>query len=423
MNEIDERRFITKKCYRVGVASSTIMCRVKWLAVLAMFAVTMSHVSQARADGDADRDKAKREFALGQDADRAGHYEAAIGHYERANDVLPHPFNLYNIAVDYERLGNLRQAAEWYQRYLEAAPSSPDHDRVARTIADLVHHDSDLSIRTIPDGAQVTIDSQPAGVTPLQTKLPAGTHKIAVDLEAQHAEKSIELAYGEPADVAFTLGGQAGTLTVGGAPLGAYVAVDNITIGVVPATTQISAGMHTVRVTASGYAPFESTANIAANAETHVDAQLIRTLPILAQPADSPSTVAFIVGGGLGGEFRATGGVLGFGMIGTRILHYDLVFRLGRADQALAYDFMVRWHIFDRPVTPFLAVGYTYANDGYGYLALVGVRWDVVRSGHTLVSIMADGGLRDAPVSQTASTTATNQIVDPIELGVEATFK
>ncbi|HEY1552915.1 MAG TPA: PEGA domain-containing protein [Kofleriaceae bacterium] len=394
---------------------------MKWLAVLATIALMMSHVSQARADGEQER--AKQEFALGQDDDRAGKYEAAIGHYQRANDALPHPFNLYNIAVDYERLGNLRQAAEWYQRYLDAAPSSPDHDRVTRTIADLAHRDSALSIRTFPDGATATIDGQPAGVTPVKTKLPGGTHHVAVDLDTQHAEKDVVLGYGEPGDVAFTLGGQAGTLTVGGAPLGAYVSVDNITIGIVPASTQISAGMHTVRVTAAGFAPFEATANVAANAETHVDAELVRALPIVAAPIESPSTVAFIAGAGVGGELRATGGVLGFGEIGTRIFRYDLVFRIGRADQALAYDFVVRWHIFDNPVTPFLAVGYTYANNGYGYLALAGVRWDVVRSGHTLVSIMADGGLRDAPVSSTASTTATTQVVDPIELGCEVTFK
>ncbi len=401
------------------------MCRVKWLAVLVTFALTMSHVSQARADGDADRDSAKREFALGQDADRAGRYEAAIGHYQRANDVLPHPFNLYNIAVDYERLGNLRQAAEWYQHYLDAAPTSPDHDRVTRTIADLAHRDSPVSIRTFPDGAHVTIDNAPVGITPLSTKLPGGKHHVAVDLDAQHAEKDIELAYGEPADVAFALGGQAGTLTVGGAPLGAYVAVDNITIGILPATTQISAGMHTVRVTASGFAPYETTTTVAANAETHVDAQLVRALPAVAvqQPAaDTSSTVAFIAGGGGGGELNG-GGLVGFGMIGTRILHYDLVFRVGRADQTLAYDFMVRWHLFDNPITPFLAVGYTYSNGGYGYVVLAGVRWDVVRNAHTLVSIMADAGLRDAPVSATANTTSTTTVVDPIELGAEVTFK
>jgi hypothetical protein len=392
--------------------------------VLALLATIAMLAPAARADDR--QESARREFALGQDADRAGHFEAAIGHYQRANDVLPHPFNLYNIAVDYERLGNLRQAAEWYEQYLQAAPTSPDHDRVVRTVADLKSHESPLSIRSIPDGGQVTIDGQPAGTTPLATKLPGGVHHVAVDLDGQHGDKDVELGYGEPADVAFALGGQAGTLSIGGAPLGAYVAVDNITIGIVPATTQISAGTHSLRVSAAGYTPYETTTTVAANAETHVDAQLVRTLPAVAvrQPvaSDTSSTVAFIAGAGGGGELNG-GGLVGFGMIGTRILRYDLVFRVGRANTSLAYDFMVRWHLFDNPITPFLAAGYTYSNSGYGYLVLAGVRWDVVRNAHTLVSIMADGGLRDAPVSATDNTTATTTVVDPIELGVEVTFK
>jgi hypothetical protein len=391
--------------------------------VLALLATIATLAPFARADDR--QDSARHEFSLGQDADRAGHFEAAIGHYQRANDVLPHPFNLYNIAVDYERLGNLRMAAEWYERYLQAEPTSADHDRVVRTIADLKSHESPLSVRSIPDGAQVTIDDQPAGTTPLATKLPGGTHHVVVDLDGQHGDKSVELAYGEPADVAFALGGQAGTLSVGGEPLGAYVAVDNITIGIVPATTQISAGTHSLRVTAAGYTPYETTTTVAANAETHVDARLVRALPAVAvQPTtpDSSSTVAFIAGAGGGGELNG-GGLVGFGMIGTRILRYDLIFRLGRADNALAYDFMVRWHLFDNPITPFLAGGYTYSNGGYGYVVLAGVRWDVVRSAHTLVSIMADAGLRDAPVSATANTTSSTTVVDPIELGAEVTFK
>jgi PEGA domain len=401
------------------------MRRVRVLALAVTLATLAVLAPPVRADehSDADREKARHEFALGQDDDRAGHFEAAIGHYQRANDLLPHPFNLYNIAVDYERLGNLRQAAEWYQQYLDAAPTSPDHDRVARTLADLKSHDSPLSVRSIPDGAQVQIDGNAAGVTPLATKLPGGVHHVVVDLDGQHGEKDIELGYGEPADVAFTLGGEAGTLVVEGAPFGAYVAVDNITIGPMPATTQISAGTHHVRVSAAGYTPFETTVNVAANAQTHVDAELVRAVPVVAaQPAqDTPSTVAFIAGAAAGGEFH--GGALGFGEIGTRIFRYDLVFRIGRADTTLAYDFILRWQIFDRPISPFLAIGYTYANNGYGYLALGGVRWDVVHQPHTLVSIVADAGFRDAPVSATDSTAATTTFIEPVELGLEVTFK
>lgn len=391
------------------------------MRVLALLATIAMLAPAAHADDH--QQSARREFSLGQDADRAGRFEAAIGHYQRANDLLPHPFNLYNIAVDYERLGNLRQAAEWYEQYLQAAPTSADHDRVVRTVADLKSHESPLSVRSIPDGAQITIDGQPAGTTPLATKLPGGVHHVVVDLDGQHGEKDVKLGYGEPADVAFALGGQAGTLTIGGAPLGAYVAVDDITIGIVPATTQISAGTHRLRVSAAGYTPYENTTTVAANAETHVDAQLVRAQPAVApQPtSDTTSTVAFIAGAAAGAEVN--GGLLGFGMVGTRILRYDLIFRVGRANGALGYDFMVRWWLFDSPITPFLAGGYSYSNGGYGYLVLAGVRWDVVRSAHTLVSIVADGGVRDASVSAMADTTATTVVVDPIELGVEVTFK
>jgi hypothetical protein len=412
------RKLIVPKCYRVRPATSIIMCRVTWVTVLVTIALAMSHVSQARADDK--QEQARHEFSLGEDDDRAGKFEAAIGHYMRANDVLPHPFNLYNIAVDYERLGNLRQAGEWYERYLAAAPTSPDHDRVARTVADLKSHDSPLSVRTIPAGATVTIDGNAAGTTPLATKLPGGTHHVVVDLDGQHAEKAVELAYGEPGDVAFTLGGQAGTLAVSGAPAGAYVAVDDITIGIVPAKTQISAGTHSIRVSAAGYAPLERSVAVTANAETDVDAELVRTAPAVAPVPDTPSAVAFLVGVAGGGELHG-GSYVGLGMIGTRILHYDLVFRIGRAASALDYDFAVRWQILDAPLTPFVAAGLSYENAGYGYVALVGVRWDVVRQPDMLVSLVLDGGLRDAPLPVTAI--GPSQIVDPVELGAEVTFK
>jgi hypothetical protein len=390
--------------------------------VLIAIAVAMLAVSgSARAD---DREDARREFTAGQDADKAGQYDAAIEHYLRANELLSHPFTLYNIAVDYERLGKLREAAEWYQRYLDAEPSSPDRDKVVRTLADLRAKKTPLSVRTLPPGADVSIDGQRAGVSPVFTKLAGGTHHVVVDLGGQHAEKDVDLGFGEPADVAFTLGGLAGTLSVGGTPLGAYVAVDNITVGILPATTQISPGEHTIRVTASGFAPYEGTANVAPNAETHVNADLVRTLgPIATPPTGQQSNIALLVGASGGAEVQS-GTANGFAMIGTRILHYDLMFRAGTAHDGLALDFLFRWSLFDGPVTPFLAGGYAYTNGGYGYLVNGGLRWDVSRGDHTTLSLIIDGGVRVVPVSDTTSTsTATSTTAYPIELGAEVSFK
>lgn len=390
--------------------------------------------------------------------ERAGNYEAAIGHLFRAHDADPQPLDLYAIAVDYERLGNPRQAVEWYERYLDAAPASPDRDRVTRAIADLKTRPSRLSVRTIPDGARVVIDAKPAGTTPLVVSLPGGAHHVEVELGGDgsgsgasgsdgsdagnsgsdagsggsdagvvRASGDVVLEYGEPADIAFALGGAAGTIAVGGgAPPGATLAIDDVVIGALPAHALFAAGSHVVRVTAPGYAPYETHVDVAAGATTRVDVELelarSAVPPAPAKQAGALGPVSFLAGGVIGGEIRGGAGYTALGVIGSRISHYDLVFRLGRAHGGLAYDFMARWQILSKPITPFLAVGYTYHAGGYGFLALGGVRWDVVVKPRERISLLLDAGIRDAPVDDTQST-ATHVVVDPIELGVEAVFR
>jgi len=395
------------------------MCRVTWVTVLVTIALAMSHVSQARADDK--QEQARHEFSLGEDDDRAGKFEAAIGHYMRANDVLPHPFNLYNIAVDYERLGNLRQAGEWYERYLAAAPTSPDHDRVARTVADLKSHDSPLSVRTIPDGATVTIDGNAAGTTPLATKLPGGTHHVAVDLDGQHAEKAVELAYGEPGDVAFTLSGTPGQLYVFGTPAGAYVAVDNITVGALPATVPLPAGPHTVRVTASGYSPFETGTVVEPNATASVEVRLQRDLGAV----DAQTTPKLPVGyslGAVGGADVKKGDPLVLGIAGFRVAQYEGELRLGHDGGGTELGLLFHWYVLPTVITPYLSFGYSWGGIGFGYILNGGLRWDVGRGEHTGFAVLADIGLHTFSDTDSSGSTVTG-ITYPLELAAEVTFR
>src|SRR5204863_8281084 len=99
---------------------------------------------RARAD---DRAGAKAEFEAGLDADKRKDYDTAIEHYQRAYDLAPHQNALYNIAVDYERLGELRDAATFYGRYLdEAGAESEDRDKVTRLIDNLRQRPSKVTI-------------------------------------------------------------------------------------------------------------------------------------------------------------------------------------------------------------------------------------------------------------------------------------
>lgn len=419
------------KCYRVCPVSSTIMCAVRAELCIAICLVA-AVASRARAD---ERDEARQEFAAGQDADKLGHWDEAIEHYLHANRLLPHPFTLFNIAVDYEHLGKSHQAAVWYRRYLEADPDSPDRDRIQKAIHDLQAHPTPLSVRSTPEGALVTIDGQRIGVTPLYIKVPGGTRHVEVDLDGQIASRDIDIDTDDPVDVLFPLGGASGTLSVGGAPQGAYVAIDNITVGVVPSTTQISPGNHTVRVTAAGYAPFQTVAVVTPNGDAHVDAKLAPAATVTAGapvPANANNSmdIALLVGAFGGVEAESNGGFEEMGMFGTRISRYDVLFRAGRAHGGLALDFIVRVNFLAEHFTPFVAAGYGYADGNYAYIAQVGLRYDVVHTPRNGISIVLDGGVRyitagddTDDTTTTTSTTSSGTVTFPIELGVEALFR
>lgn len=68
------------------------------------------------------KDDARRHFAAGLEAARAGDYEAALGHFHDAQAAWPHPATLYNIAKSLTDLGRIPEAIEAYRLYRDAAP-------------------------------------------------------------------------------------------------------------------------------------------------------------------------------------------------------------------------------------------------------------------------------------------------------------
>src|SRR5438132_5033287 len=118
-----------------------------------------------------DKSEAKREFAAGQAADRDSDWPNALEHYLRANEILPHPNTVNNIAVDYEHLQKWRDAAQWYRKYLELSPDAPDAARIRTRIAELAVHIGPVTVRSSPPGARVLVDGEPVGSTPVTLQL------------------------------------------------------------------------------------------------------------------------------------------------------------------------------------------------------------------------------------------------------------
>ncbi len=386
--------------------------------ILALLVQLMAVARVASAD---DREVARGEFAAGQQADKDKDYASAIEHYLRANELVPHPFAVYNIAADYERLGQIREAARWYQQFVDTAPAGPERDKVARMLPGLRARPSALSVRTIPDGARVAIDGRPAGTSPLQLTLPGGVHRVRVDRGSDHVEREVTLEYGEPGDVELALTGTPGSLFVYGTPAGAYVAIDNITVGTVPTTVPLPEGPHTVRVTASGYAPYESGTVIEPGTTAKVEVRLQRDLAAV-DAATTPKLPFGFTAGAIGGVDVSGGSALGLGEIGARLAQYEGELRVGHAGGGTEVGFLFRWNVLPTLVTPYLSFGYAWGGLGFGYVLNGGLRWDVSRGDKYGVSLLADLGLRTYTGTDSTGSSATG-VAYPLELAAQVVFR
>jgi hypothetical protein len=110
-----------------------------------------------------------------------------------------------------------------------------------------------LAVISQPAGADVIVDGQPRGVTPLTLSLPSGTHSLLLNRADVSRSFEVHIKAGaevlhhvdlEPRQVAAHQGGQ---LVVSSDPPGARVSVDGQARGVSPVTIDdLSAGQHAV---------------------------------------------------------------------------------------------------------------------------------------------------------------------------------
>src|SRR5215210_6157580 len=81
--------------------------------VLALAILGAAGVAQAQSTKEAGE-----HFERGEKAQAEGRYRDAISSYLQAFAFVPHPNSLYNIAVCYEKLGEWKQSADYFQKYL-----------------------------------------------------------------------------------------------------------------------------------------------------------------------------------------------------------------------------------------------------------------------------------------------------------------
>ncbi len=129
--------------------------------------------------------EAKAHFKKGTELYRQARYREAITEFETAYKLKPHGVMHFNIAQCYERLGDIAAALRSYHDYLREVPDADDRSSVMEAMSNLEARLSASGVQQLlvysePSQAEVWIDGQSRGRTPLGIVLPHGTHQVSL---------------------------------------------------------------------------------------------------------------------------------------------------------------------------------------------------------------------------------------------------
>lgn len=182
-----------------------------WAAAAPASAQTAGSEAEPRDAAGIQRDEAKARYEQGVIAYKNGRFKDAVDLFLEADRLAPSAPLSFNIARAYEKLGDDAGALRWYRDYLRRAPDAPN----AADVTALVRHFEgvlakkgvqQLTVRSSPEGATVTIDDRPVGVTPWTGELAPGAHRISLSLRGfAETAQDVELPSDRAVDVAVRL--------------------------------------------------------------------------------------------------------------------------------------------------------------------------------------------------------------------------
>jgi len=256
---------------------------------------------------------AKSEYDAGrllfEDGDNAG----ALAKFKHAFELSNDPRLLWNMAVCEKELRHYALAAGLVGRYLRVASgrlTAEQRESAAETRKALRGFYSSVYLDGAPDGATVLVDGVEAGKTPLLDALPldlgsrvlrlerAGFEPFEVKLDIPGAtEVTVPITMKRLADAGTPTGavlppGAAPKLSVTSAGARDVVTVDGKVVGSQHWEGSLSAGEHTVRVTAPGKKAYETRVNLSVGGSRSLDITL-------EDEAHHNNTWLWVAGGGV----------------------------------------------------------------------------------------------------------------------------
>jgi tetratricopeptide (TPR) repeat protein len=169
------------------------------LALLSTAAAPAS--AQAPAQGDPPAREASRHFQRGVELYNEGDIRGALVEFKRAYVLLPRATVLYNIGQAEFQLQEYASALRTLERFLaDTGPNVAHRDEVQQTVEILRGRVGTVALTSDHSGCEVTIDDQPAGLTPLaQPVLVAiGRRKVALQCAGSpRVTRDVEVAAGQ----------------------------------------------------------------------------------------------------------------------------------------------------------------------------------------------------------------------------------
>jgi PEGA domain len=271
---------------------------------LSLAALVVSAMTTSAFAGD--REDAAKEFDLGQQSEKAGNAAAALDHYLRSYELVPHAATAYNIAVNYEKLGKARQAAQYFASYLEQDADASDREKVKTKIANLADLPSRIVVRSSPPGAILSVDGGPDVREPIVLSMKGGEHQIVATLQTQKQTQKVNAQYGEPQEILITFGADTAVINIWSTVSNSSISVDGAVVGTAPIAVTVPSGKHTVSASAPGFVPQTKPVTVSPGLATQLSFSLVRAGQKLRpnigatdpqpQPDDSSSGLAYSFG-------------------------------------------------------------------------------------------------------------------------------
>lgn len=154
---------------------------------------------------------AKALFEKGVAAFSAGTYKDALVYFQQSYKINPKPKVLFNMAMCYRAMSQFKESVETFKQYLSQGGKSLPKKKIKEVNELIMEMESSLAQVTVivnENGATILVDSQEAGIAPLQEILVVnpGTHDIEAIKEGFFtAKQTIEIKGGKNEVVSLTL--------------------------------------------------------------------------------------------------------------------------------------------------------------------------------------------------------------------------